>query len=162
MLVLCALVACSSGERVVISEFVASNGNGLKDRDGDTADWIELFNDTPAAVSLEGWCLTDDPRQPQRWCFPAVALPARGYLVVFASGKRPPATDHRELHANFKLKASADYLGLVRPRGSIASEFSYPDQKADVSFGLSRTGTQGFLAQPTPGAPNADVRPGKR
>lgn len=154
----CALLslACSR-ERVVISEFVAANGNGLTDRDGDTSDWIELFNATQGAVNLSGWCLTDDPRQLQRWCFPEVSLPAQGYLLVFASGKRQPSGDARELHASFKLKASADYLGLVRPRGSIASEFAYPDQKRDVSFGLSSTGAQGFLAKPTPGASNGEL-----
>lgn len=155
-------LACSSGERVIISEFVAANGNGVRDKDGDTSDWIELFNTTHSPVNLSGWCLTDDPRRPQRWCFPEVTLPARGYLVVFASGKRQPAGEVHELHTGFKLKASADYLGLVRPRGSIASEFAYPDQKQDVSFGLSSTGARGFLEQPTPGAANAALAAGKK
>jgi hypothetical protein len=155
------LVACRSGERVVISELVAANSNGLTDRDGDTPDWIELFNGESVPVSLSGWCLTDDPRAPARWCFPDVSISAHGYLVVFASGKRQPATE-RELHASFKLKASADYLALMRPRGSIASELSYPDQKQDVSFGLSNTGAQGFLDRPTPGAPNGAARSEKR
>jgi hypothetical protein len=146
---------------VVISELVAANGNGLTDRDGDTSDWLELFNGEPTPVSLSGWCLTDDPRTPSRWCFPDVSIPAQGYLVVFASGKRQPASE-QELHAIFKLKASADYLALMRPRGSIASELSYPDQKQDVSFGLSNTGAQGFLDRPTPGAPNGAARSEKK
>lgn len=150
-------LACGSGERVIISEFVAANGNGLTDMDGDTSDWLELFNATQATVNLSGWCLTDDPRELRRWCFPDVSLPAQGYLVVFASGKRQPAGAGSELHASFKLKASADYLGLVRPRGSIASEFAYPDQKQDVAFGLSNTGVRGFLARPTPGATNGEL-----
>lgn len=147
---------------MIISEFVAANGNGARDRDGDTSDWIELFNTTPGPVNLSGWCLTDDPRELQRWCFPEVTLPAQGYLVVFASGKRQPAGDVRELHTSFKLKASADYLGLVRPRGSIASEFEYPDQKQDVSFGRSNAGATGFLAQPTPGAANGELAAKKK
>lgn len=155
-------VACGSSERVIISEFVAANSKGSSDKDGDTSDWIELFNPMQSAVNLSGWCLTDDPRQPQRWCFPEVVLPAQGYLVVFASGKRQAGTHPLELHAGFKLKASADYLGLVRPRGSIASEFAYPDQKQDVAFGLSSTGAQGFLARPTPGAANSELAAGKK
>jgi hypothetical protein len=150
----CALLACNAGERVIITEFVAANGNGLTDKDGDTSDWIELFNDTQSPVNLAGWCLTDDPRQPQRWCFPELSLPAQGYLVVFASGKRQTGADMRELHAGFKLKASADYLGLLRPRGSVASELSYPDQRQDVAYGRSSSGESGFLDRPTPGAPN--------
>lgn len=161
LLALLCSAACSSDERVVISEFVAANGNGLTDRDGDTSDWLELFNTTQSPVNLSGWCLTDDPRLPQRWCFPEISLPAQGYLVVFASGKRQPLSDKRELHANFKLKSTADYLGLIGSRGRSASEFSYPDQKQDVSFGLSRTGARGFLDKPTPGAANGEVTAGE-
>lgn len=155
------VVGCRSGERVIISEFVAANGNGLRDGDGHTSDWVELFNAESAPVNLSGWCLTDDPRTLSRWCFPEVAIPAQGYLLVFASGKRQSASS-QELHAGFKLKSSADYLGLVRPRGSIASEYSYPDQKQDVSFGLSSTGAPGFLAKLTPGAANGELAPSKR
>ena len=151
-----ALNACDlGGSRVVISEFLAANGNGLTDQDGDTSDWIELFNPEQAPANLAGWCLTDDLRQRSRWCFADVSIPAQGYLVVFASGKRPLANS-REQHASFKLKASADLLALVRARGGIASEFSYPDQKQDISFGLTRSGEPSFLARPTPGAPNSE------
>lgn len=154
-------LGCDSRERVIINEFVAANGNGLTDKDGDTSDWIELLNTTSRAVNLSGWCLTDDPRQPRRWCFPELSLPAQGYLVVFASGKRRPEADLRELHTSFKLKSTADYLALVRPRGSVATEFSYPDQKQDVAFGYDSTGASGFLEKPTPGAPNSALAAGK-
>ena len=150
------LTACDlRGPRVVISEFLAANGNGLTDQDGDTSDWIELFNPEQAPANLDGWCLTDDLRQRSRWCFADVSIPAQGYLLVFASGKQRPANS-REQHASFKLKSSADLLALVRARGGIASEFSYPDQKQDISFGLTRSGEPNFLARPTPGAPNSE------
>jgi hypothetical protein len=156
------LAACDvGGPRVVISEFLAANGNGLTDQDGDTSDWIELFNPGQASANLAGWCLTDDLRQRSRWCFADVSIPAQGYLVVFASGKRPPANSG-EQHASFKLKSSADVLALVRARGSIASEFSYPDQKQDISFGLTGSGEPSFLARPTPGAPNSEELAGER
>ena len=48
--------------RVVITELVASNDQGLEDEDGDQSDWIELFNDGDQAVNLGGWYLTDDAR----------------------------------------------------------------------------------------------------
>jgi hypothetical protein len=139
---------------VVISEFVASNTSGLRDVDGETSDWIELHNTGTASASLEGWCLTDDPRERERWCFPDVSLPAQGYLVVFASGKRAGATG-TQLHASFKLEAAEDYLALVQPSGAIAQAFApYPDQKENVAFGLTAQGKQDYLGEPTPGALN--------
>jgi len=147
--------ACrSSASSVVISEFVASNTSGLRDVDGETSDWIELHNGGTAPADLEGWCLTDDPQQVESWCFPKVSIPAGGYLLVFASGKRFSGPDS-QLHTSFRLKATKDYLALVRPGGAVAQEFDpYPDQKENMAFGLTPGGTPGFLGEPTPGAPN--------
>ncbi len=152
-----ALCACTSGQSsVLISEFLAANASGLTDVDGDTSDWIELHNRGKAAVNLEGWCITDSPGQP-RWCFPSLSLPAGGFVVVFASGKRASASDP-QLHASFKLKATHDYLGLISPSGAVVNEFApYPDQKVDVSYGITRTGTHDFQRWPTPGAPNSEA-----
>src|SRR4029079_12468214 len=72
---------------VVISEFMASNTKTVADQDGDFSDWIEVHNITAAPVSLQRWQLTEHKLQPAKWTFPAVTLPADGYLVVFASGK---------------------------------------------------------------------------
>lgn len=154
-LALAALLACGGrSSPVVISEFVASNTAGLEDIDGETSDWIELHNRGTTAVSLSGWCLTDDPRRLERWCFPGVSIPAHGYLLVFASGKHVSDAG-AQLHTAFKLKSTEDYLGLVTPRGVIAHEFApYPKQKENVSFGLTARGTKDFFGVPTPGAPN--------
>src|SRR5437867_128429 len=45
-------IAAPAADRVIISEFVASNSNGLRDEDGDYADWIELFNAGTNTVDL--------------------------------------------------------------------------------------------------------------
>ncbi len=120
-----------------ISEFMAANGTTLTDEDGDTPDWIEIFNPSSAAVDLAGWRLTDDPSDPAKWIFPALVLGAGEYLVVFASDKNrnDPAG---ELHCNFKLSAGGEYLALVKPDGvTVTSSFApaYPPQVADVSYG---------------------------
>ena len=45
---------------VIISEFMASNATGILDEDGNTSDWIELYNTGAAQVNLAGWRLSDD------------------------------------------------------------------------------------------------------
>jgi hypothetical protein len=150
--------ACRSSEArasIVISELMASNSSGLKDGDGETSDWIEVYNRGKVAVNLAGWRLTDDPSQTERWFFPDVSLEPGKYLLVFASGKPPTPGDH-QLHASFKLKASPDYLALLDADGHVAQEFApYPEQQSDVSFGLGSDGLTGYLSAPTPGAANA-------
>ncbi|MCP5533217.1 MAG: lamin tail domain-containing protein [Akkermansiaceae bacterium] len=119
---------------VVISEFLADNESSLKDEDGDGEDWIEIHNDGAAAVDLAGWRLTDDPASPAKWVFPQVIVPAHDRLVVFASDKNRSGA---ELHTNFKLSAAGEYLALLRPDGSVATEFApaFPPQLQDVSYG---------------------------
>ncbi|MDG2399257.1 MAG: CotH kinase family protein [Akkermansiaceae bacterium] len=125
-------------QEVVISEFLASNVSGLTDEDGENSDWIELWNLSGETVDLTGWALTDDADNLQRWVFPKVVLTPGEKLVVFASGKDRTIFD-QELHTDFKLSASGEYLALVRPDGiSVESKYapSYPTQYPGVSFGI--------------------------
>ena len=58
----------------VLSEFMADNRSTLADEDGEFVDWIELSNPSTAPIDLTGYALTDDPKRPDRWLFPAVTL----------------------------------------------------------------------------------------
>ncbi len=136
-----------------ISEFLAVNDRGLDDEDRDEEDWIEIHNADASEVNLEGWFLTDNPKNLTKWEFPAVTLGAGDYLVVFASGKdrRDPAG---ELHTNFKLSGDGEYLALVASDGvSVTSEYfpTFPIQAPDISYGLSGVRTERvLLAQGSP------------
>lgn len=123
-------------EDLIISEFLANNVSVLRDADGDFSDWIELFNPSANAMTLEGWSLTDDPNTPGKWRFPAISIPGRGFLTVFASGK-DRTEPSRELHTNFSLNRAGEYLALIRADGTAAQQFSpsYPPQFQDVSYG---------------------------
>jgi hypothetical protein len=163
---------CGAGEAAgdrqgpVINEFLASNGSrvplregDILDGDGDSSDWLELYNPTAAVFDLGGWYLTDNPGKLTKWRLPPSTILAPGaYLLVFASGK-DRATD--ELHTNFKLAAEGGYLALVMPDGRTvahAYEPRYPPQWRDVSYGLPLEGgspaTPQYFALPTPGQPN--------
>lgn len=124
--------------QVVISEFQADNTFTLKDEDDQSEDWIELCNQGDTAVNLQGWSLTDDLTQMDKWTFPATNLGPNQFMVVFSSGKdrRIPG---RPLHTNFKLGATGEYLALVMPDGKTIApglEPAYPPQTVDISYGL--------------------------
>ncbi|MEM7391056.1 MAG: CotH kinase family protein, partial [Verrucomicrobiota bacterium] len=135
----------------VISEFMADNEDTLLDEDGDSSDWIELFNPGTSTVNLAGWYLTDDPLDPTQWPLPSLQLGSLSFAIVFASKKAYTN------HANFKLHDRAgEYLALVRPDFSIASSYTYPKQQPDVSYGrFGDYESEGFLLTPTPGRANA-------
>ncbi len=122
----------------ILSEFMASNQQGIADEDGDRSDWIEIRNTGNVAADLNGWALTDDAANPQKWVFPAAVVPAHSQVLIFASGKNRTETG-QTLHTNFSLSAAGEYLALVRPDGARASEWlpAFPPQFPDISYGLS-------------------------
>jgi hypothetical protein len=141
----------------VISEFLADNQNGLLDENGEPSDWIELCNPTGTIASLDGYYLTDDATNLTKWRIPAVTIAPNGYLVIFASGS-DRSVPGSELHTNFSLSATGEFLALVKQDGTtIVTEFfpKYPKQRADVSFGFdSGALIEGYFLTPTPGAAN--------
>jgi len=152
-LTLISVVSATASAAIVISEFMAANDTVLLDEDGDAEDWIELHNNGSTAVNLNNWHLTDDDGDLSAWTFPSTTLQADEYLVIFASGK-DRAVGNSELHTNFKLKASGEYLALVLPGGvSVVSEYApeYPQQYDDISYG-----GDSYFPFPTPGAENGD------
>jgi hypothetical protein len=142
-----ALAGRARAQNVLISEFMASNSSALADDDGDFSDWVELYNPGAADVNLDGWYLTDNASKLTKWRFPAVTLPAKGFLIVFASDKdRTDPT--KPLHANLKLSAGGEYLGLIKPDGvTVSSEYAptFPPQQTDVSYGMVFDGFSGTL-----------------
>lgn len=145
--------AADSG-KILINEFMAINNTNLADTDGEYSDWIELYNPGTSDVNLNGWYITDNPDNLPKWQFPDVTISAGGYFVIFASEKNYSAAT--ELHTNFKLSGSGEYLALIEPDGiTFSSSFSpgYPYQQKDVSYGLYN-GVYTYMDTPTPNAAN--------
>jgi hypothetical protein len=153
----------SAATPVLLNEFLASNSRSLQDEDGDRPDWIELFNPNAVSVDLSNFGLSDDPTLPRKWQLPGVSIPAKGFVVVFASGK-DRRTDTTRLHTNFKIAREAGgYLGLSDPSGSPVSVIqSYPVQFENVSYGRPPGNPEepGYFPTPTPGKPNSNSGPG--
>jgi hypothetical protein len=145
-------------DSLVITEFMAINSEVLQDEDGDYPDWIEIYNPTPDSVDLLNWSLTDNASSPAKWRFPQITIPPGSYMVIFASGKDRTVAGEN-LHTNFKLSGSGEYLAIympdsINPFYSFGSEF--PVQYEDISYG-EYGGSIIYMATPTPGAPNVDA-----
>lgn len=126
----------------IISELLADNETGLRDRDGEFVDWLELYNPDSDPVDLSGYFLTDTPKNLAKWEVPATTiLEPSGFLLLFASGK-DRAVAGQQLHTSFKLSNTGEYLALVAPDGTtIVSEFApnFPIQFNDASYGYEQT-----------------------
>lgn len=144
----------SKSQTVRINEFMAFNESTLADEDGEFSDWIEIFNPAQTAVNLQGWALTDDNEMPFKWIFPDITLQPQQFLIIFASSKDRALTVS-QLHTNFNLKGSGEYLALIQPDGIRVTEFSpaFPAQKNGYSYGFYLNGHTEF-SKPTPGMDN--------
>ena len=155
---LCLLCACAAAEgdgsrfsSIRINEFMASNGGSLKDARGESPDWIELYNAGEEEVNLQGLCLSDGKKTLYKFVFPYWVLPARGYLVVFASGVEY-VTDG-EIHLGFKLSAEGERV-VLSFGGEILDIISFDAQEKDVSMSRYDSRTWRYTETPTPGTEN--------
>ena len=146
---------------VVINEFMASNNSIEPDPQGEYDDWIEIYNPSASPVDIGGLYLTDDLSVPNKWQFPdSTTIPAGGFLLVWVDGD----VDDDGLHANFKLSADGEDIGLFEADGStLIDSVTYGEQTTDVSYGRfpNATGEWNFLSIPTPGEGNEGVYSGE-
>ena len=73
-------------QTIKINEVVSSNSE-YTDEDGDTPDWLELHNSGSQNVSMDGWFISDDPDEFDKWVFPNIILAPDEYLLLWASSK---------------------------------------------------------------------------
>lgn len=106
---------------VVLSEIMFRNKGVVKDGEGNSPDYIELYNRTASPVSLSGWTLSDrEEKDP--WMFPAgTSVPAHGYLVVWCTG----TSDGVSLYTDFKL-SDGDVIRLTDPAGNLLETVELP------------------------------------
>lgn len=148
---------------LVINEVMASNAKAIKDEQGQYDDWIEIYNFGNETVDIGGMYLTDDLTDPTKWQIPTnspsdTTIPARGYLLIWADKD----TTDTGLHANFKLDAMGEGLGLFDTSTSGMDDVTLIDyvilneQTADISYGRYPDGSDNlfFLVSPTPGTEN--------
>lgn len=144
----------SGASSVLLNEAMSSNANSIFDEDGDSSDWIELYNTSAAAVNLSGYFLSDNVAKPGKWRFPDILLQPHSFLLVFASGKN--RYDRSELHTNFKISSAGELLLLTSPTGVTADSVWMPSLSSDQTFGRLPDGGRLWsrLSNPTPGLDN--------
>ena len=140
------VLARSATAQIVISEFMADNKSAYAGENGLYPDWVEIYNTSASTVNLNGWSLTDDSTHQSRWFFPSTNLASKGFMVIITDGTSRVVLG-QPLHADFSLKASGEYLALLRPNGTVATEFNpaFPDQFPDISYGIAQNVTTNSL-----------------
>lgn len=156
LLALAVMSAVAANAQIVINEYSSSTTKFL-DEYNEEADWIELYNTSATSVDLKGWRLTDNKDNLAKWVFPSVAIPAKSYLLVLATGKNlTEVANGKYLHTNFNVSSDGEALYLVNASGSIVHQTDTLPVPCNASRGLSPDGNGKwvFFAEPTPGEAN--------
>ncbi len=153
-----ALLGCPGGGNVselYINEFMADNLDYLVLEDGESPDWLELYNGSDQEISLDGIYISDVLATPTLWDLGLEgSLPAGGYLLLYADGETAAG------HVPFRLDKGGEEMGLFHFDGSgevmTIDAVSYPSQPENQSSARATDGDPEWVitASPTPGESN--------
>jgi len=157
LLVLVTLVTVSAYSQVLVNEYSASNRDVWVDNYGDDPDWFELYNTTAAAINLEGYHLTDNPDNLDKWIIPAgLTVGANQTIRIWASGRGE--TDGTNHHADFKLTQMKQEWIILSDAGLNIIDQVWIENPNKLGHSTGRltdgSATWGVFENPTPGAPN--------
>jgi len=149
---------------LVINEFMASNSSNEQDPQGQYEDWIEIHNYGADAINMGGMYLTDNLSAPTKWQIPnnnpsATVITRGQYLLIWADNDISDAG----LHANFKLDAAGEEIGLFDSNGvTLIDSIAFNAQSTDISYGRYPDAAEYWRAfdSPSPGAQNIGVYEG--
>jgi hypothetical protein len=139
--------------QLAINEIMPLNVLTATDSNGTAAPWIELYNPTDVAVSLDGYALTDDTSAPRKAPLPSgTKVAAHGYVVLWCDGLPGGGPGH----VGVQLNPSGGSLALARPDGSFIQQLTYGAAEVDMSAAREPDGAASWVVEwaVSPGAAN--------
>ncbi len=135
-----------------ISEVMNRNRSVYADDDGAHHDWVEIQNIGEYTVSLDGFSVTDDAEQPDKYVFENVVLKPQECVTVHLTGDKK---ESRFLYAPFGLASSGDTVYLCNGE-SVIDSLTVGESPENISYGR-KDGKEVWFAIPTPGTANDGI-----
>lgn len=128
--------------RVVINEVCPNNTAVATNAIGMFEDYVELFNNTPNPINLNGWFLSDRRGNRTKYQFPNVSIPGNGFLIVWCDAVGDP--QQAGLNAAFSLSSLGEPVVLSNPDTVVIDFVKYGPMAENVSVGRFPNGTGPF------------------
>ena len=143
-----------TAESLIINEIQSANIDMYVDPSFNYGAWVELYNPTKSAVSLNGLYISDDAANlTKHYAGQQGILPAGGYRVLWF--------DHHSRWApsqiNFKLDYDGGTIYISDSEGKLIASQDFPMAVPRTSYARTTDGTGEWerTAEPTPGKSNA-------
>lgn len=140
---------------LTINEVMVNNRNSIRDEEGDFQGWLEIYNKGNTPVNLQGFGLSNDPKQPFQWTFPDVVIEPKSFCIIWTSGKNKSVSD-ASMHTNFKLKNKDKIIILTGPNSKWHDILFLHPMGDNISYGRSPDGSINLYGfdEGTPGKAN--------
>lgn len=120
-----------AGKHILISEVCSNNLTIALDMYGKSSDYIELYNPSATAVSLEGFVLTDKEETGAEGAhLDGYYLAPHSYLLLYANGRSETESNSIALQIN----AEGESLYLFDNSGSCIDSVEVPELPADTVY----------------------------
>jgi hypothetical protein len=124
--------------QVTINEISICNVNGELDPNYDYTGWIELYNNSDAAIQVRDLYFSDEAATPLKYQIDTDrVLPAKGYAVVWLNDEIINA------QTGYALDTDADdggFLSVSAKDGTLYDSMNYTEQFPNVSYGRPADG----------------------
>ena len=137
-------------EKLIINEICTTSSGVISDYQGNSHDYIELYNGTDSEIVLDNYGLSDSEKE-IKWVFPAnSSIGPHEYLTVFCSGQAQEG-----MFANFKISSSGnEVISLRKPSGKVIDAVETVALEANQVMGRNADGKWVIQNLPTPGFAN--------
>ena len=149
---------------IVINEVCTSNKTSLKDSNGKSPDWIEIYNKSSKDMDISGVGISEGNKKRYKFQFPEnTVIEAGGYILVACD--KDLLTEEMEYVAPFNLSASGETVYLTAPllsdgsNGADIDIVTVPELATDVTYGRFKNGSDVFdFLSPSPNAENSETQ----
>ena len=150
----------ANGNQIMFTEVCVANIDQTIDYSYNYGGWVELYNPTATDISLNGWYISDDPRQLKKHRLSGCdVFRPRSYACLFfdhnaADGEYGPEASRQ---VRFKLNRTGGTIYLSKNGTDVDLSISYPESVPRCSYARVSLGTDDwqYCGMPTPGQPNA-------
>lgn len=139
--------------QLIINEVCASNKGSYVDMNGDTPDWIELYNKGEESISLDGYYISDNKDYRYKWVLPNAIIAPQSYLLILADGQ----DNKDELRTSFKLNRDGEEVILLTPDDQVVDHLIFPELVTDMSYGYVEGHLHHLVPSPMETNNSADI-----
>ncbi len=144
-----------TADNIVINEIQSANIDMFIDPSFNYGGWVELYNPTDKAVSLNNLYVSDDETNLTKYNLGKARgiIPAKGYHVLWLDH----CNNQFPSQINFKLDYDGGTFYISNSEGVLITSQNYPVAVPRTSYARTTDGSEewGFTAEPTPGKDNA-------